>query len=451
VVPEDESGRDLSTALRVRPLPVYSDAPGCVVRVVEGPDRGLQKAFSGRQPMRIYIGHSSACDIVLSDPHVSRRHAAIDLLDRPRAVDLGSKNGTTLDGVSIVEAFLRGGDTLGVGASKLVVELTAKESQPISNSTAFGRLLGVSSEMRRLFPICERLALADVSIVIEGETGTGKELLAESIHEASARASGPFVVFDCTTVAPTLAESALFGHERGAFTGALDARKGVFEQAHGGTLLIDEIGDLTPTLQPRLLRALQNGQVQRVGSNRWLSVDVRVIAATRRDLDHEIQAGRFRDDLYFRLAVARLELPPLRRRQGDVPILAAAFWRKLGGAGDMPSTFLDRYEAYTWPGNVRELYNVVAHRVALGESPPQEDGFAPAPARLGTPATTLDFDAMGLIDLPISRARELVVREFERFYVDRVLARHNGHIARAAEASGIARRYFQLLKARGQK
>jgi two-component system, NtrC family, response regulator HydG len=441
----------LATALRAHRVKVYSDAPGCTIRVIDGPDRGVTKVFGGTRPMRIYIGQSASCDVVLADSHVSRRHAAIDLVDRPRIVDLGSTNGTVLDGVHVVEAFLRGGDTLKVGSSTLVLELNANQGEtPISPATAFGRVLGQSTEMRRLFPLCERLALSDVSVVVEGETGTGKELLAESIHETGTRCAGPFVVFDCAAVAPTLVESALFGHERGAFTGAVDTRKGVFEQADGGTLLIDEIGDLPLSLQPRLLRALQNGQVQRVGANRWISVNVRVIAATRRDLDHEIQAGRFRDDLYFRLAVARVELPPLRRRKGDVPVLAEAFWNKLGGVGPLPPSFLDRYENYAWPGNVRELYNAVSRRVALGEAGPDDDGYLVASPSL-PPRTTIDLESMGLVELPLARAREKVVGEFERFYVDRVLARYEGHVARAAEAAGIARRYFQLLRARHQR
>ncbi|MGH7270919.1 MAG: sigma 54-interacting transcriptional regulator, partial [Polyangiaceae bacterium] len=193
----------------------------------------------------------------------------------------------------------------------------------------FGRMLGRSAEMRRLYPLCARLAQSEVSVVIEGETGTGKEVLAEALHEASLRAAGPFVVFDCAAVAPSLLESALFGHERGAFTGALAQRIGIFEQAHGGTLFIDEIGELDALLQPKLLRAIERGEVQRVGSSRWEKVDVRILAATRRNLDREVHAGRFRDDLFFRLAVVRIELPPLRERHGDVAVLSAHFWGQI--------------------------------------------------------------------------------------------------------------------------
>ena len=302
--------------------------------------------------------------------------------------------------------------------------------------------------MRRLYPLAERLAKSHVAVVIEGETGTGKEVLAESMHEEGPRAAGPFVVFDCTAVAPTLVESALFGHERGSFTGATETRHGVFEEAHGGTLLIDEIGDLPLPLQAKLLRALERSEVRRVGGSKWIKVDVRVLSATRRDLDAEVAAGRFRDDLYFRLAVARIELPPLRQRQGDVALLAEHFWSRLGGRGTLPADWLERLEAYEWPGNIRELHNSVARRVALGAidlpEAPADDASSAAP----------EGDAVGRIltlDLPLPRARELAVQELERRYLTRVLERHGGNVARAAAASGIARRYFQLLRARQRK
>ena len=227
--------------------------------------------------------------------------------------------------------------------------------------------------MRRLYPLCERLAQSDVPVVIEGETGTGKEVLAEALHESGARASGPFVVFDCTAVASSLLESALFGHEKGAFTGALAQRLGVFEQAHGGTLFIDEIGELDAVLQPKLLRAIERGEVQRVGSNRWERVEVRIIAATRRDLDREVRAGRFRDDLFFRLAVGRIDLPPLRRRRGDVAVLTRHFWRQIAGPERLvPPGLLERLEDHAWPGNVRELQNAIARHVAVGDLPDAE-------------------------------------------------------------------------------
>jgi transcriptional regulator with GAF, ATPase, and Fis domain len=301
--------------------------------------------------------------------------------------------------------------------------------------------------MRRLYPLCERLARAGVPLLIEGETGTGKEALAESLHEASPRADGPFVVFDCTAVAPNLVEAELFGHERGAFTGAVAQRRGVFEQAQGGTLLIDEIGDLDLALQPKLLRAIERSEIRRIGGDRVVKVDVRVLTATRRDLDKEVQDGRFRDDLFFRIAVARIELPPLRDRHGDIGVLARHFWRELEGSGEeLPPEILQRFERYAWPGNVRELANAIARHVAVGEP---IDLVAGRSATIKKASNDAVEDVLAM-DLPFPHARQRVLADFERRYVERVLARHGGSVQRAAEASGIARRYFNVIAARRQ-
>jgi transcriptional regulator with GAF, ATPase, and Fis domain len=307
--------------------------------------------------------------------------------------------------------------------------------------------------MRRLYPLLERLALSDVPVVIEGETGTGKEVVAEALHERGARAAGPYVVFDCTAVAPTLVEAQLFGYEKGAFTGAVTARPGVFEQADGGTLLIDEIGDLDLALQAKLLRAVQRGEVQRLGSTRWTKVDVRLLAATRRDLEREIQAGRFRDDLYYRLCVARVALPPLRERAGDVELLARSFWGHLGGTGTLPEELEEQLTAYGWPGNVRELFNVIARRVALGDL-----AVAPRPSvtadQGSSPPEVVSRSERDIIDdviqraLPFAKARQHVLDAFIERYVAWVLDQHGGNVTRAAAASGIARRYFYVLRSR---
>jgi DNA-binding NtrC family response regulator len=303
--------------------------------------------------------------------------------------------------------------------------------------------------MRALQPLFARLAASDVPVVVEGETGTGKEALAEALHAASPRAGGPFVVFDCTAVPPSLLESALFGHERGAFTGALAQRRGAFEEAHRGTLFLDEIGELDLTLQPRLLRAIERSEVQRVGASHWLRVDVRILAATRRDLDDEVRAGRFRDDLFFRLAVGRIKLPPLRGRTGDVAVLARHFWRALGGEGaPLPHGLLERLEAHSWPGNIRELKNAIARCLAVGELAAPFGAGGPtrdSASALGDEDAIERVLAMGL---PLPRARAEIVEEFERRYVARALEMHGGNVSRAAAASGVALRYFQLLKAK---
>jgi two-component system response regulator HydG len=301
--------------------------------------------------------------------------------------------------------------------------------------------------MRRLYPMLARLAASAVPVVIEGETGTGKELVAEALHEMGPRADGPFIVFDCTAVPPNLLESALFGHERGSFTGAVQQKKGVFELAHGGTLFIDEIGDLDSALQPKLLRALERSEVSRVGSSRWEKVDVRVIAATRRDLDREVQLGRFRDDLFYRLAITRIELPPLRRRSGDVAFLARHFWRELDGAKQpLPIALFQRYEEYPWPGNIRELRNAIARRLALGDMV-DTPGLAP-PSRAAPPRGDDVIEAILAENLPLPRARQRMVDEFEVRYIERVLALHGGNVTHAAASSGIARRYFNTIRAR---
>jgi DNA-binding NtrC family response regulator len=422
-----------------------------ILEVLDGPEKGLRRVLDGSSP-RFLAGKGPACDVRLTNPHVSRRHAAFELTDKGvRVTDLESSNGTTVDGLRIGEAYLRGGERVGMAGTTLGIERGDAKAVSLAQENSFGRMLGGSEVMRRLYPLCKRLAASELPVLIEGETGTGKEVLAEALHEASPRANSTFVVFDCTAVPPNLAESTLFGHEKGSFTGAVASRKGVFEEAHEGTLFIDEIGELDLALQPKLLRALERSEVQRVGSNQWTKVDVRIIAATRRDLDKEVQAGRFRDDLFFRLAVGRIELPPLRHRTGDIALLARHFSKELGGRTPLSSDVIVKFEDYRWPGNLRELYNAVARYLALGEAP---DGVVdiegPPSIEPQREERALPTVIEELLDaqMPLTRAREVIVSEFEKRYVERVLERYGGNVARAAAASGIARRYFQILRAR---
>jgi DNA-binding NtrC family response regulator len=467
------SDRDLlATVVQQREAINTTEAPpGVFVLVVtDGPERGRAYRLDATMPVRALVGTSPACEVRVTDREVSRRHAALERIGNSlRITDLGSTNGTWVDRVKVVEADLQGGEMLRVGATMFRVDLEDVDpadrgpggQPPLPSEINFGRVVGASREMRRLYPLCERLAQTTVPVVIEGETGTGKEALAESLHEMGPHANGPFVVFDCTAVPPSLVESELFGHERGAFTGAVQTRKGVFEQAQGGTLLIDEIGDLDLSLQPKLLRAIERFEIRRIGGDKWIRVEVRVLAATRRDLDKEVQAGRFRDDLFHRLAVARIELPPLRHRLGDITALAMHFWREMGGDPyALPRDLLQKWEDYPWPGNIRELRNTIARQLALGDlanahgipasvpPPPLGTGGSPGVTQSGGADAIDDFVDM---NVPYPQARDRILEEFEARYVARVLARHNGDVARAAAASGIGRRYFQKLKARSNR
>ncbi len=452
---KDDDARTGATVKRaVIDAPRESDKTFTLV-VVEGPDKDRAVTVDGSQASPVLIGKSESCEMRLSDPEVSRRHAAVEPIRLRLLIrDLGSTNGTTVDGVAIVEAYLRGGEIVRIGASAIRVdrEIGRAPATRAPFATSFGRVLGASPEMRRIYPFCERLAASDVPLIVEGETGTGKEVLAEALHDAGPRASGPFVVFDCTAVPPNLVEAELFGHERGAFTGAVASRKGVFEQADGGTLLIDEIGDLALSLQPKLLRALERSEVRRVGGDKWIRANVRVIAATRRDLDREVQEDRFRDDLFHRIAVTRIELPPLRRRRGDVRLLAAHFARELGSDDSwMTPDLLRQWDEYAWPGNVRELRNAVARRVALGDLAHEDATHADSGRNTSAVAGADALEEILGLDLPLVKARHRLVEEFERRYVERLLAQHGGSIARAAAASGVARRHFQRLRARGRR
>ncbi|NUO53210.1 MAG: sigma 54-interacting transcriptional regulator [Polyangiaceae bacterium] len=425
---------------------------GTFVLVARGAHGESSIEVDGGSPSRLYVGKSASCDLVIDDPEVSRRHLAIELVGAHlRVTDLGSTNGTFVDRLRINEVLLSGGETLRLGGTTIAVVRKADGMPRIpAGGSSFGRLLGQSRAMRRLYPLCERLAASNVPVMIEGETGTGKEVLAEALHEQGPRAAGPFVVFDCTTVPASLVESELFGAERGAFTGAVRDRPGVFEQADGGTLFIDEIGDLELSLQAKLLRAVERGEVRRVGSDRWLHVDVRILCATRRDLDRQVQEGRFRDDLFHRLAVARIELPPLRQRSADIEILARHFWTQAGAAGEPPDDVLGRWTEEPFPGNVRELKNAVWRHIAIGAEAalPPDEAEATSARR---PLSGTDFiDRVIERDPTLAAGRAEVVAEYERRFLERVLERHGGNVSRAAAATGVARRHLQRLRAKSR-
>ncbi len=425
-----------------------SDLPdGTFVLTVEsGASRGATLEINGASPSRLYLGKSDACDLVIVDPEVSRRHCSVEIVGSAlRVTDTGSTNGTWVGDVRIRDANIGSGAVLRLGAVLVSVRHRPDGvNPPVPHADRFGRLLGQSRAMRRLYPLARRLAQSSVPVLIEGETGTGKEMLAESLHEEGPLAAKPFIVFDCTTVGASLVESELFGHARGAFTGADRDRRGVFEQADGGTLFIDEVGDLALPLQAKLLRVVERGEFRRVGGEQLQTVRARIVCATRRDLEREVQAGRFRDDLFHRLAVGRIELPPLRARSGDIPLLAKTFWAQAGGAGEPSAELYARWAEEAWPGNVRELRNAVHRYLAVGEEEPQE-GAPPPPAR----SSSKDFiDAVVEQGLTLAEARGRVVHELEQRFLERLLAEHQGNVSRAAAASGIARRHLQRLRAK---
>jgi transcriptional regulator with PAS, ATPase and Fis domain len=300
-------------------------------------------------------------------------------------------------------------------------------------------------EMRRLYAILERIAHSDATVLVQGETGTGKDVVARSLHAASPRAAGPFVVADCGAIPEHLVESELFGHVRGAFTGATADRKGVFEEADGGTLFLDEIGEMPIALQPKLLRAIESRSIRRVGSSAGKTVDVRIIAATNRSLAGSINQGTFRDDLYYRLAVVELRLPPLRARRDDIPGLATHFYRQFSRQdGDLPAELVASLLGRGWPGNVRELKNYIERSVSLGTIAPRGPE-APGPALAAGPDA---IESLVALHLPFKEARREWTKSFELVYVRAMLRMVDGNVTRAAERAGVSRRFLQRIVAR---
>jgi DNA-binding NtrC family response regulator len=321
----------------------------------------------------------------------------------------------------------------------------------------FGQMVGRSAAMRNLFSLLQRAAASEATVLIEGETGTGKEASAEAIHRESRRKHGPFVVVDCGAIPPQLLESELFGYERGAFTGAVTARQGAFEAASGGTILLDEIGELTLDLQPKILRAIERKQVKRIGSTAYVPADVRVLAATNRSLRTEVAEQRFRSDLYYRLAVVKIQLPPLRERIGDIPLLVENVLERLGirdspeAATLLSSDFVAKLAAYRWSGNIRQLRNYIERCVALGDTtlPPNDTIMPPPPPPppvvAPLPVVSEAVAVFEGLNLPFKEARDSLVNAFERRYLEEQLARHGDNVSAAARASGIDRIHFYRL------
>jgi transcriptional regulator with GAF, ATPase, and Fis domain len=431
--------------------PSQKDSPEIATRAVEakGTDASLHvlvlsgNAKGAAVPIgqKLSIGKASDNGLVLSDDTVSRHHCELSrAADGVHVRDLDSTNGTRVQGARVTEAVLLPGTVLKVGEVELVLRpaLRAVEMLP-SDKTSFGGALGQSLTMRTIFGMLERLAPTDATVLLEGETGTGKDVLARAIWSESKRAKGPFVVVDCGAVSYSLLESELFGHERGAFTGAVAARQGAFELADGGTLFLDEIGELPLDVQPKLLRVLETKEFRRVGGNRTLKTDVRVLAATKRNLQREVQAGKFREDLYFRLAVVPITVPPLRSRREDIRLLIAHIIKSNGVDLTVTNETVETLVAHDWPGNVRELRNVLDRSAYLARAAGgTELALVSLPMSAGAGGDAFQFE-------PGRSYRETRAKydaEFERRYVKWILARHGGNVSAAARDAKMDRKHL---------
>jgi transcriptional regulator with GAF, ATPase, and Fis domain len=431
------------------PLIVRRQTPDAVKLVVlSGASEGLERGLSST----LTLGADPICDLTLRDRGVSRRHAEFRLQEgRVWVRDLGSRNGTILSGVRVTEAELSLGSVVQLGeiAVGLFPRWHIREVDP-SPADHFGHLYGVSLAMRSVFAILERVASSNATVLIEGESGTGKELAARSLHEASERARKPYVVFDCTTVTKELAESELFGHVRGAFSGAVAERDGAFRQADGGTIFLDELGELPPELQPKLLRVLECGEIRRVGDSQHRKVDVRIVAATNRDLHEEVRRGRFRSDLLYRLSVVRLQLPPLRARPEDIATIAERLLEgQLAPGSRIEGPNLERLMGYSFPGNVRELRNVLTRALAL--SPRRADGVTFDElvfnvASDSSSPTSLGYGFPGVdAHLPYKDAKQRLMAQFDDEYVQALMRRNGGNITQAAKAAHLSRKHVYAL------
>jgi DNA-binding NtrC family response regulator len=423
--------------------------------VLGGPSDGSERTLTAS----LSVGADPRNDLCLQDRGVSRRHAEFRLKDgRAWVRDLGSRNGTTLDGVRVTEAELQLGSVVMLGETPVALypRWHVREVDP-SSRHHFGDLYGTSLAMREVFAILERVAESNVTVLVEGESGTGKELAARSLHQSSARAKKPYVVFDCTTVTKELAESELFGHVRGAFSGAVADRDGAFRQADGGTIFLDELGELPLDLQPKLLRVLESGEARRLGDTQHRKVDVRVLAATHRDLHAEVRRGRFRSDLLYRLNVVRVQLPPLRARPEDIGLIAERLLvGQLAPGSKVEGRNLERLMSYSWPGNVRELRNVLTRALALAPRRTGEVFFDDLVLNLATDSaspTTLGYCFPGVdAHLPYKEAKQRLLSQFDDEYVQALMRRHAGNVTQAAQAAGVSRKhvYSLLHKVQGE-
>ncbi len=397
------------------------------------------------------IGSHPSNDLVLEDATISRFHCRLTReAGAWRLVDAGSTNGTRIEGLKVLTAELEREVVVTLGDSILRISPDGRgEARTVPVVQGFGALVGSSPAMQTLFDMLARVAASDIDVLLQGESGTGKEVVATELVQRSSRADGPLVVVDCGAISPSLVESELFGHVRGAFTGAERDREGAFEAADGGTVFLDEIGELPLELQPKLLRALEAREVRRVGTTKARRVDVRVVAATHRDLEREINRGRFREDLYYRLAKVSVHVPPLRERLEDLPLLVKGFLASMQEDGVAkyferlfsPAVLADM-QGYDWPGNVRELRNFVERSMVLESVPKAGRGSAS-----GSMLAVRTPDVMSVVDrtVPFRIAKERAIEAFERAYLAPVLEECQGNMSKAARTAKMDRMYLHQL------
>ena len=384
-------GRELRTE---RLEPKLADYRFQKLRLVVTSGPGAGQAIESERS-EFSVGTGAGNTLILEDNAVSRHHFTITVDERGFLLrDLDSTNGTFLGGHRVQAAYVEPGAVIGVGVTTLTFEPTGEElSEPLSSQIRFGEVLGKSVVMRRIFGLLSKIAGTDATVLLEGETGSGKGLFARTIHALSQRSEGPFIVVDCGSIPPTLIESELFGYVKGAFTGATEDRAGAFEAATGGTIFLDELGELPLELQPKLLRALEEKVIKRVGSQQSVDLDARVVAATNRDLRQAVNRGTFRSDLFYRLDIMRMRIPPLRERREDIPMLVTHFHHQLSGDSRSapPKELVDTLTQHDWPGNVRELRSAVERAVITGDpalwaglmdSPPKKTGRWRGPIRV---------------------------------------------------------------------
>jgi len=430
-----------------------------IIRILSGALKGAEAILLGTEPFIIGAGFDTT--LRLADPSVSRRH--LELVNRGGFVsarDLGSTNGSYYEGTRFDSLDLGPGAVFQVGETELQIVAPQKaDPMPPSEQTSFGKLLGKSRKMRAVFAVLERAARTDATVLVSGETGTGKEVVAEAIHSASQRKDQPFIVVDCASIPSNLIESELFGHVKGAYTNAVTDRVGAFEAAEGGTIFLDELGELPPPLQPRLLRVLETRRIKPVGSNEFRPVDVRVIAATNRALEDEVRAKRFRSDLYFRLAVIKVLLPPLRERREDIPELARAFLERHQDSDanlELTSEILAALNSHDWPGNVRELRNVIDQAASLSseglnlalrlrsKQAPAAEQAEPSAEGRGDPFSSF-------FELPYKEARKQALEAFEQAYAQHAVDAAGGNITKAAEQAEVHRNVLHRILAHAKK